>query len=246
MFRTFGLVLLIFAVIGSILWGANRHEKVLEIQSELASTKQDLSLTQADLRSVEEELNSTQQELTDVEWHFTQAEDTISSLESELELYQDTWGSVFSDLDRPSSDVELVNSETASNPTWAELLEFLREDKTDENRYVPDVYVCRHFARDVHNNAERAGMRAAYVSISYSGGETSHAVNAFKTTDRGLVFIDCTGARKPQCCHSYDAHVIVGLGAPYIEMRLFPEEDETVMHCWSASSKTIRSLRIYW
>ena len=45
----------------------------------------------------------------------------------------------------------------------------------------------------MHNNAERAGIKAAWVGIDFEGNSRGHAINAFETTDKGLVYIDCTG-----------------------------------------------------
>ena len=99
--------------------------------------------------------------------------------------------------------IELVNNPNATNSTYAELLAFIKEDSTDENRYATSAevhigftkvpYSCGDFAEDVHNNAEAAGVRAAWVGIDFEGDDKGHALNAFATTDRGLVYIDCTG-----------------------------------------------------
>lgn len=90
----------------------------------------------------------------------------------------------------------LVDNPDATNPTYAELVAFIRQDTTDANDYLEDSligYVCADFAEDVHNNAEAAGIRAASVSVEFEGGGDGHACNAFDTIDEGLVYIDCTG-----------------------------------------------------
>ena len=74
------------------------------------------------------------------------------------------------------------------NPTYAELRQFLTRDQTDANPFVRGQYVCFHFAADLNNNAEASGIRAAYVRIHSE--EWGHAVVAFDTVDRGLVFIE--------------------------------------------------------
>ena len=93
--------------------------------------------------------------------------------------------------------IELTNNPDATNPTYEELLAFLKEDSTDEHPYIDDLsvlsYVCSDFAEDVHNNAEAVGIRAAWVSIEFEGEEIGHALNAFETTDKGWVHVDCTG-----------------------------------------------------
>ena len=228
--------LMIIIVIGAVVWGLVSYNDLARTRSELNVLRIEIEALKRDLAQTEEELNAVEQELSS-------AELSISSLEAELELYKDIWGAeVTSGVDWPSYDINLANSETASNPKWAELLDFLREDKTDENTYVPDVYVCRHFARDLHNNAELAGIRAAYVAVKLPGA--AHALNAFKTTDRGLVFIDCNGLPASQSGPSNcDKTVDVRLGEHYIPESLFPESS------WGAiweDMGTVLDMRIWW
>lgn len=90
--------------------------------------------------------------------------------------------------------VTLTNNPAAKNPTWAELIDFVRADNTDRNAYLPDNYMCGGFAQDLHNNAEAAGIRAAWVAIDFVSDSIGHAATAFQTTDRGLVIIDDTSA----------------------------------------------------
>ena len=93
--------------------------------------------------------------------------------------------------------IELINNPNATDPTYAELLVFLESDQVDRYSYIvgpPELaYVCTDFAGDVHNNAEAAGIRAAFVAVYIAGIDKGHALNAFRTTDMGLVYIDCTG-----------------------------------------------------
>jgi hypothetical protein len=89
--------------------------------------------------------------------------------------------------------IQLTRNEAASDVTWAELVEFLRRDDTDRSPYIQDVYMCGSFSELLHNSAEAVGIRAAWVSVDIRGREIGHALNAFFTTDRGLVFVDCTG-----------------------------------------------------
>ena len=80
---------------------------------------------------------------------------------------------------------------TLRDPAYEEVITFLGQDKTDENRYIDGtygVYVCSHFVRDVGNNAEEAGLRSAFVELRYLDG--GHAVIAFDTIDEGLVYFD--------------------------------------------------------
>jgi len=118
--------------------------------------------------------------------------------------------------------IELINNPNATDPTYAELLAFLETDQTDKFVYIigppKNAYVCADFARDVHNNAEAAGIRAAWVGIDIEGEAKGHAIDAFETTDRGLVYIDCTGKGlwdESTGRSSWDRRAYVEEGQPY-------------------------------
>lgn len=100
---------------------------------------------------------------------------------------------ILSSLQEP---MQLVQNETAHDPTWDELITFLKEDDTDRQQYQDRVFDCTQFAERLHNNAEQAGIRAAVVTIFWYNNSTGHALNAFETTDKGLTFVDCTGSRE--------------------------------------------------
>jgi hypothetical protein len=109
---------------------------------------------------------------------------------------EDTSGHVYSngaiECGADGEPIELVNNPDAADPTYEELVVFIKEDPTDKHLYSYN-YVCSDFAETVHNNAEAAGIRAAWVAIDLVGRDEGHACNAFETTDKGLVYIDCTG-----------------------------------------------------
>lgn len=116
----------------------------------------------------------------------------------------------------------LDNNPDATNPTYAELVAFIKSDPTDTREYVAEgsgAYVCADFAEDVHNNAERSGIRAAWVGITFENIEEGHAINAFETTDKGLVYIDCTSGGKnydlDDVAESWDNIAYVRIGSKY-------------------------------
>jgi hypothetical protein len=74
------------------------------------------------------------------------------------------------------------------NPTFKEVKDFILKDPTNRNQFIPNKYECRHFATDVNNNADKVGIRCAFVLLCYSDGQ--HAVVGFDTTDRGMVYIE--------------------------------------------------------
>jgi len=94
------------------------------------------------------------------------------------------------------------------NPTFRELRDFILRDPTSRNKFVLNEYECRHFATEVNNNAEAEGLRAAFVLLGFDRGQ--HAVVAFDTTDRGLVYIE------PQT----DARIHPEVGSKYQEKEI--------------------------
>jgi hypothetical protein len=100
--------------------------------------------------------------------------------------------------------IVLENNPDAVDPTWDQVVAFLRADRTDEMEYVASDFMCGSFAQEVHNNAEKAGIRTAWVGIDLAGKKVGHAVNAFNTTDRGLVYTDSTG----ETAQAYDVALL--------------------------------------
>jgi len=118
--------------------------------------------------------------------------------------------------------VVLMNNLKASNPSWNQLLTFLENDNTDKRAYSNN-FKCCDFAELLHNNAEKAGWRCAYVVIHIDRWVEGHALNAFETTDNGVVFIDSTRSYQPNAPKNQDKKVNVEVGKPYIPESLFPE-----------------------
>jgi hypothetical protein len=88
-----------------------------------------------------------------------------------------------------SENTTSVNqTEELRNPTFKEMKEFILKDTTSQKPFITNKYECRHFATDVNNNADAAGLRCAFALLCYTNGQ--HAVVAFETTDRGLIFIE--------------------------------------------------------
>lgn len=114
---------------------------------------------------------------------------------------------------------------TLRDPTYKEAVTFLRGDRTDKNKYDEDSYVCSHFARDVCNNAEAEGLRCAFVSLIYPEG--GHALIAFDTIDKGLVYFDAiTDERvKPVVGKRYYQCIEPRAGYYYVK----PPFDDTIM-----------------
>jgi len=90
--------------------------------------------------------------------------------------------------EREFCGVKIKDNPFAQNVNYDCLMEFLEEDKVNENEYVRWEYDCRHFSSDLHNNAEKSGIRCAVATTP----NKAHVFNAFETTDKGMIFVDCS------------------------------------------------------
>jgi hypothetical protein len=131
------------------------------------------------------------------------------------------------------------NSPEASNVSYDELVSFILEDKTDQIPYGDDSYICIDYAVAVHDNAERQNISAGLVTCDVKG--SMHALNVFNTTDRGLVYVDCTGARAGEPVHNYDkiAH-IDGL------YRVEPVTEISPYYYVNDKNDTVTNVHVYW
>lgn len=93
----------------------------------------------------------------------------------------------------PGKLVHIVNNPVAKDMSFGELKSFILQDNTDDGAYIEGIRMCGEFAETLHNNAEQKGIKAAFVAIHFTNESIGHALNAFHTTDKGLVYIDCTG-----------------------------------------------------
>ncbi len=128
--------------------------------------------------------------------------------------------------------IVLRNNAAARNPSWAELKAFLKSDQTDRRAYVTGVFTCGDFSEMLHNNAEAAGIRAAIVAVELqpagiAEGVTNHSLNAFETTDEGLMYIDATSSSQGFYA---DKEVNVEVGQEYLPVSIFPQPGQ--MQYW--------------
>lgn len=132
--------------------------------------------------------------------------------------------------------ITLIHNSKAVNPTYAQMVDFICQDTTNEHQYLPGSYTCGDFAETVQNNAENAGYKCAWVTIDLQEGE-GHACNAFNTTDRGVVFVDCTGGG---VCNS-DAIVDIKDSYPYT-----PKPISGSSNIIYSSKGTVKDYIIFW
>jgi len=139
--------------------------------------------------------------------------------------------------------VTILNNPDAKDVSYNELLKFLMEDQTDKLEYVEGVFSCPDFAEILQHNAEKKGINCGWVYVNVME-VTDHSLNAFMTTDKGLIFVDVSGV-VAGITHPYnmDKTVILNKGSGYCAVSLFPESGWTSK--WNCTG-TIVDYQIYW
>ncbi len=131
------------------------------------------------------------------------------------------------------------NTPTACNITYDDMVRFILEDSSDQVPYGDDSYICIDYAVAVHDNAERQNITAGLVTCDVNG--SMHALNVFNTTDMGLVYVDCTGARAGEPVHNYDK--IAHIDGRY---RVEPMADISPYYYINDKNDTVSNIHVYW
>jgi hypothetical protein len=160
----------------------------------------ELNGAQSSRLRLDAELQAMQAELAAVEVDLDASNELIESLE-------DTLSNLQVNYDRVTTGYGYL----LADPSYAEMKAFLEQDETSEQEYLRNEYICVDFAANVKANAAEEGIRCAYVVIEYLG-TNGHAIVAFDTTDRGLVYIE------PQ----FDWDVELEIGRRYYECVIPP------------------------
>lgn len=100
--------------------------------------------------------------------------------------------------------ITFVHNSSAVDPSYSQMIHFVKFDTTDQTPYDIKKNVCGDYAEHVQHNAEKLGWHCGWVFVELDSG--NHACNVFNTTDRGLVFVDCTG---------FDSVVTIEIGKEY-------------------------------
>ncbi len=81
----------------------------------------------------------------------------------------------------------------ATPVSYDQLINFISQDDTADATYTMPTYTCGDFAAHLFNDSQAMGIKSGIVSVAFQGNMTGHAFNVFPTTDKGLVYVDCTG-----------------------------------------------------
>jgi hypothetical protein len=170
---------------------ASSQASLANTETELVKTQGDLADSASALSATQNDLQSTNQQLADKSSQLVKAQADYATAVKTLDAQKESYSKLQSNLNNLQTS---YNSMTASygyilrDPTYQEVRTFIAADNTDAKTYVNDTYVCEDFAFDVKTHAMQQKIRCAYVSIRFP--DSAHAIVAFNTTDRGIIYIE--------------------------------------------------------
>jgi hypothetical protein len=202
------------------------------------------------LREDSSRLNAT---VADLRQQVDSAKSDLGTCTGKGQSYSNTPGRVSTGvnpdvlIDTSGRTPSLVRNPNAHDPSWAELKSFLEADPTDREIYDASTHACGVFAEELYNNAEAKGIRAGYVDVGFIGEEDHHALNAFRTTDYGLIYIDDTGAGYQtvtpgmESPASYNKICFVHEGEPYECLGIEGVSPSCDSSCYTKASQDLAS-----
>jgi len=178
---------------------SSSQRQVEEMRGELVSTQSQFEKRQDELT---QDLNSTQSKIAELTQQVVELEYKLKNLQKDYEGLQNNYQELqvnHAELLKKLKDSRL------RNPTWSELKQFLEQDDTNTLSYNKDSFDCDGFAITLRDRASRFGYKCAFVAIRFEE-VIGHALNAFETTDKGLIYVDNV---------EHDAIAYVDIGKPY-------------------------------
>lgn len=176
------------------------QEEYDALQSRLDNAQGEIDALKTDLAALQDNYESSQADYEGLQANYDSLQDDYESLRADYDSLQADY----------EGSLERLKQSELENPTWSELRKFLERDDTDTLPYVEGSFDCSGFAITLRDRTWRYGMRCAYVEVGFSKKE-GHALNAFETTDEGLIYVDNTQA---------DQIAYIEIGQPYRAIHL--------------------------
>jgi hypothetical protein len=155
-----------------------------QAKSDLADVQKDLSCKQAELGSAKAKLEQAKASLTSAQTTYTATMATYNTQKAASATLQGKYDLLKAEYLAKTS----VYSYALRDPTYQEVKDFLKADKTNTNLYITAKYVCENFSADTVANAQKQKIRNGCVQITLAG--IRHALIAFNTTDKGIIYVE--------------------------------------------------------
>jgi len=150
------------------------------------------AFTISNIQNFSTSISQLDEEIQKLQSQLNTKETLLGGINSQLSQKQYELNQKEYDLDKTNNTVEKLNSGDRyllHDPAYYEARNFIRSDKTNTRTYDEDTFNCAHYAQEVNNNAEKEGLRCAHVTVNLSEG-APHALIAFNTTDRGIIYFE--------------------------------------------------------
>ena len=145
----------------------------------LYTISESISILAEETKSLQTELKGNQQVLDNLTTQLTNTRNDIIQTSENL-------NNTIDELELRQSGTRY----TLHDPLYWEARNFLYNDSTSKKPYNETTFNSANYAQEVNNNAEKMGIRCAYVRVNFSDSEQSHALIAFNSTDQGLKFFE--------------------------------------------------------
>ena len=172
------------------------------LELEVSGLEDETSELSGEVIVLESEVSSLQTEVSDLETQVTQ---------SYNQGYSEGHEAGYDEGYVEGMDYVTENGFYLREPKYAEAVEFIDSDLTDQHEYGDD-YVCYDFTSDFNANAEEQGYRCGFVYMTFTSG--AHAIACFNTVDEGLIYIEPQTDEivSPKIGHIYNGDVVESLG----------------------------------
>ncbi len=176
--------------------------EIMVLRDDLHSTTMELNLTEAELNKSYVEIDGLIEIRGTLIEQLVSADDMIDEtvrILNETRFIMRSANETIVGLRTEIASARNGSSYHLHDPTYAEMKDFLVADPVNTTTYQQGFYVCRHFAKDMKNNAALRGIRSAYVEFygprtdNMTQGYTDwkgHCMVGFDTTDRGFIYIE--------------------------------------------------------
>lgn len=135
--------------------------------------------------TISESISILNKETKSLHTELNEKHQILDNLNSQLINTQNDIRQTSENLNRTINELQLRQSGTRytlHDPLYWEARNFLYSDPTNKKPYDDVTFNCANYAQEVNNNAEKKGIRCAFVIVNLSG--PVHAIIAFYSDDR--------------------------------------------------------------
>ena len=162
------------------------------LETQIVGLLSDKAALELQVTGLEDETSELNTEVTVLESEVSNLQTEVSGLETEVTENYNQGFSEGHEAGYAKGYVEGMDYITENgyyirDPTYAEAIEFIASDLTDQHEYS-DYYVCYDFTSDFNANAEDQGYRCGFVYMTFSSG--AHAIACFSTVDEGIIYVE--------------------------------------------------------